>query len=276
VRTAAEERSGTDRDIVISIRGASKIFSDGEVVAFEDFNLDVFEHEALCIVGPSGCGKTTLLRCIDGLIPLSSGQVRIRDEVVTSAHPSVGMVFQHFGLFPWMTVENNVAYGLKVAGVKKEERLERALRYIKLVDLSGFEKKYPYQLSGGMQQRVGLARALTMEPEVLLMDEPFASVDAQTREILQEQLLSIWETERRTMIFITHSIEEAILMGDRVAVLSTRPGRVKRIIEIPFGHPRNVSEVFADTRFGKLRNAVWQELRAEASAELEHVIEDGS
>ena len=144
------------------------------------------------------------------------------------------------------------------------------------MDISGFEKKYPYQLSGGMQQRVGLARALTMEPDVLLMDEPFASVDAQTREILQEQLLSIWETQQRTMIFITHSIEEAILMGDRVAVLSTRPGRVKRIIDIPFGHPRNVSEIFADTRFGKLRNTVWEELRDEASAELEHVIEDGS
>jgi len=274
--SAAEVRSSAQSDVVISIDGASKVFSDGEVVAFEDFNLDVFEHEALCIVGPSGCGKTTLLRCIDGLIPLTTGQVRIRDEVVSSAHPSVAMVFQHFGLFPWMTVENNVAYGLKVAGVKKEERLERALRYIKLVDLVGFEKKYPYQLSGGMQQRVGLARALTMEPEVLLMDEPFASVDAQTREILQEQLLSIWETERRTMIFITHSIEEAILMGDRVAVLSTRPGRVKRIIDIPFGHPRNVSEIFADPRFGKLRNAVWEELRAEASAELGHVVEDGT
>jgi NitT/TauT family transport system ATP-binding protein len=274
--SAAEARSSTASDVVISIQEASKAFSDGEVVAFEDFNLDVFEHEALCIVGPSGCGKTTLLRCIDGLIPLTAGQVRIRDEVVTGAHPNVAMVFQHFGLFPWMTVENNVAYGLKVGGVKKEERLERALRYIELVDLTGFEKKYPYQLSGGMQQRVGLARALTMEPEVLLMDEPFASVDAQTREILQEQLLTIWETQRRTMIFITHSIEESILMGDRVAVLSTRPGRVKRIIDIPFGHPRNVSEIFADPRFGKLRNTVWTELRAEASAELGHVIEDGS
>jgi NitT/TauT family transport system ATP-binding protein len=271
--SAVESRSEAERDAVISIRGASKAFSDGEVVAFEDFNLDVFEHEALCIVGPSGCGKTTLLRCIDGLIPPTSGHIRIRNEIVTGAHPNVAMVFQHFGLFPWMTVESNVAYGLKVGGVKKEERLERALRYIELVDLTGFEKKYPYQLSGGMQQRVGLARALTMEPEVLLMDEPFASVDAQTREILQEQLLSIWEKERRTMIFITHSIEEAILMGDRVAVLSTRPGRVKRIIDIPFGHPRNVSEIFADPRFGKLRNAVWKELRAEASAELGHVIE---
>jgi NitT/TauT family transport system ATP-binding protein len=264
------------REVMISIEGASKVFSDGEVVAFEKFDLDVFDHEALCIVGPSGCGKTTLLRCIDGLIPLSEGQVRIRDEPVTRAHPNVAMVFQHFGLFPWMTVEGNVSYGLKVGGVKKTERLERALKYIELVGLSGFEKKYPYQLSGGMQQRVGLARALTMEPEVLLMDEPFASVDAQTREILQEQLLSIWETHRRTMIFITHSIEEAILMGDRVAVLSTRPGRVKRIIDIPFGHPRSISEIFADPRFAKLRNTVWNELRDEASAELEQVVEEGS
>jgi NitT/TauT family transport system ATP-binding protein len=270
------ERVTSQREVVISIRGASKAFDEGEVVAFDNLNLDVFEHEALCIVGPSGCGKTTILRCIDGLTELNSGQIRIRGEAITGAHPHVALVFQHFGLFPWMTVESNVAYGLKVSGVGKAERLERAMRYIEMVGLSGFEKKYPYQLSGGMQQRVGLARALTMEPEVLLMDEPFASVDAQTREILQEQLLSIWERQRRTMVFITHSIEEAILMGDRVAVLSTRPGRVKRIIDIPFGHPRNISEIFADERFGRLRNTVWTELRDEASAELRHVVDSGA
>ena len=262
-----------DQTTVISIRNATKAFGDGEVIAFEDFTLDVYEHEALCIVGPSGCGKTTLLRCIDGLISLTSGTISVRDEVVTSPHPSVALVFQHFGLFPWMTVGENVAYGLKVQGVKKDERLERGRRYIEMVGLTGFEKKYPYQLSGGMQQRVGLARALTIEPEVLLMDEPFASVDAQTRELLQEQLLEIWETERRTMIFITHSIEEAILMGDRVAVLSTRPGRVKDIIDIPFEHPRVIKQIFEDARFGELRNRVWGELRAEASAELRHTVE---
>lgn len=261
------------RDVVISIQGATKTFDEGEVVAFENFNLEVLEHEALCIVGPSGCGKTTLLRCIDGLIPLTSGRVVIRNEEVVRAHPSVAFVFQHFGLFPWMTVENNVAYGLKAGGVKKSERLERATRYIERVGLTGFEKKYPYQLSGGMQQRVGLARALTMEPDVLLMDEPFASVDAQTREILQEQLLAIWEMHRRAMVFITHSIEEAILMGDRVAVLSSRPGRVKRIIDIPFGHPRNIGEIFGDARFAQLRNTIWTELREEASAELRHLEE---
>jgi len=262
------------RDVVISIEGCSKVFGEGgEVVAFEGLDLEVFEHEALCIVGPSGCGKTTLLRCIDGLTPLTTGQIRIRNEPVTRPHPNVALVFQHFGLFPWMTVESNVAYGLKVTGVAKAERLERASRYIDLVGLQGFERRYPYQLSGGMQQRVGLARALTMEPEVLLMDEPFASVDAQTREILQEQLLSIWEKQRRTMVFITHSIEEAILMGDRVAVLSTRPGRVKEIIDVPFEHPRSISAIFEDERFGGLRNQVWTKLRDEAKAELGHLDE---
>jgi NitT/TauT family transport system ATP-binding protein len=262
---------GVTPGAMISIEGASKAF--GDVVAFEGFDLEIREREALCIVGPSGCGKTTLLRCIDGLIPLTYGQIRIRGEVVTKAHPNVAFVFQHFGLFPWMTVENNVAYGLRVQDTRKAERMERATRYIELVGLDGFAEKYPYQLSGGMQQRVGLARALTMEPEVLLMDEPFASVDAQTREILQEQLLEIWETQRRTMVFITHSIEEAILMGDRVAVLSTRPGRVKEIIDIPFGHPRNINEIFLDERFAELRNQVWNQLRDEASAELRHTVD---
>ena len=258
---------------VISIRKASKVFGGKgqEVVAFEDMDLCVREQEALCIVGPSGCGKTTLLRCIDGLTALSAGEIAVNGEIVHAPHPKVTMVFQHFGLFPWMTVEGNVAYGLKVAKVHKRERLARAGRYIEMVGLQGFEKKYPYQLSGGMQQRVGLARALTMEPEVLLMDEPFASVDAQTRELLQEQLLAIWEQNRRSMIFITHSIDEAIVMGDRVAVLSTRPGRVKEIIDIPFGHPRNMADVLADPRFSQLRNRIWAKLKADATAELEQV-----
>jgi NitT/TauT family transport system ATP-binding protein len=157
---------------------------------------------------------------------------------------------------------------LKVQGVRKSQRLELAARYIELVGLVGFEKKFPYQLSGGMQQRVGLARALTLEPDVLLMDEPFASVDAQTRVLLQEQLLSIWEQHRRAMVFITHSIEEAILMGDRIAVLSTRPGRVKEIVDVPFGHPRDFGALFEDPRFGELRNRVWTNLRHDATAEL--------
>jgi len=255
------------RPPMISVRKATKVFAN-DVVAFEDLSLEVAHEEILCIVGPSGCGKTTLLRCIGGLTSLTGGSIQIGGDEVDRPPRNVAIVFQHFGLFPWMTVEANVAYGLKVGGVKRQERLERARRYIELVGLEGFEDRYPYQLSGGMQQRVGLARALAVEPEVLLMDEPFASVDAQTRELLQEQLLQIWETHRRTMVFVTHSIEEAILMGDRVAVLSTRPGQVKEIIEIPFGRPRKISAVFQDPRFGSLRNHVWQTLRAYASAEL--------
>ena len=259
---------------IISIRNGKKTFGDAGVTAFEDMNLDVYQDETLCLVGPSGCGKTTLLRAIDGLIPLTEGEVRLRDELITGPHHSVAMVFQHFGLFPWMTVQDNIAYGLKVQRVKKSERLARAAKYIEMVGLDGFQKRYPYQLSGGMQQRAGLARALTLEPEVLLMDEPFASVDAQTRELLQEQLLAIWATEKRTMIFITHSIEEAILMGDRVAILSTRPGRVKNIIDVPFENPRDITKMFEDPRFPELRNAVWRQLRDDATAELSHTVNE--
>ncbi|HXF56224.1 MAG TPA: ABC transporter ATP-binding protein [Actinomycetota bacterium] len=274
MKTSGSEGTGTGersaRPAMISVLKATKAFGNG-VVAFKDLTVEVASEEILCIVGPSGCGKTTLLRCIGGLTPLTEGSIRIGGQEVTRPPRNVAIVFQHFGLFPWMTVEANVAYGLKVAGVKRQERLERARQYIRLVGLEGFERRYPYQLSGGMQQRVGLARALAVEPEVLLMDEPFASVDAQTRELLQEQLLQIWETHRRTMVFVTHSIEEAILMGDRVAVLSTRPGQVKEVIEVPFGRPRRISGVFQDPRFGPLRNHVWQTLRAYASAELARV-----
>jgi NitT/TauT family transport system ATP-binding protein len=256
--------------VKISIRDSTKVFEQAKVVAFEHLSLDVYEQEALCIVGPSGCGKTTLLRCIHGLTPLSAGEILVGDRQVRGPDSHIAMVFQQFGLFPWMNVIDNIAYGLKVAGVRKAERVERARRYCTMVGLEGFEKSYPYQLSGGMQQRVGLARALTMEADVLLMDEPFASVDAQTRELLQEQLLAIWEQHPQTMVFITHSIEEAVLMGDRVAVLSTRPGRVKEVIDIPFGHPRKIADIFQDPRFGELRNEIWTKLKAEAKAELTH------
>jgi NitT/TauT family transport system ATP-binding protein len=267
-RQALDDRTTNGPPVKISIRDCTKAFDRAGVVAFERMTLDVYEREALCIVGPSGCGKTTLLRCIHGLTPLTAGTIRIDDREVRGPDSRMAMVFQQFGLFPWMTVLDNIAYGLKVAGVGRRERHERAGRYCTMVGLEGFEKSYPYQLSGGMQQRVGLARALTMEPDVLLMDEPFASVDAQTRELLQEQLLAIWEQQRRTMVFITHSIEEAVLMGDRVAVLSTRPGRVKEVIAIPFGHPRKIAEIFQDPRFGELRNEIWMKLKADAKAEL--------
>jgi NitT/TauT family transport system ATP-binding protein len=245
----------------IVVDHASKLFLEGTVVAFRNVELNVRSNEVLCIVGPSGCGKTTLLRCIGGLLPPSSGQVLIDGQIVSSPRPGVAIVFQHFGLLPWKTVVDNVAFGLKIAGVSRPQLAERVERYIHLVGLAGFEQHYPYQLSGGMQQRVGLARALAIDPEILLMDEPFASVDAQTREVLQEELLRIQERERKTMVFITHSIDEALVLGDRVVVMATRPGRVKEVLPVKFARPRDPAALRSEPRYTEMRNHIWEELR---------------
>jgi ABC-type nitrate/sulfonate/bicarbonate transport system ATPase subunit len=248
-------------DAKILVDRASKLFLEGTVVAFRNVELSVRTNEILCIVGPSGCGKTTLLRCIGGLVAPTSGRVLIDGAAVERPRGGVAIVFQHFGLLPWKTVAANVAFGLKVAGAPRRETAERADHYIKLVGLGGFEQHYPYQLSGGMQQRVGLARALATNPEILLMDEPFASVDAQTREVLQEELLGLHERERKTMVFITHSIDEALVLGDRVAVMATHPGRVKEVLPVEFPRPRDPAAVRADARYAELRNHIWSELR---------------
>ncbi len=247
--------------VKIMVERASKLFLEGSVVAFRNVDLQISSKEVLCIVGPSGCGKTTLLRCIGGLLTPSSGRVLIDGQTVDRPREGVAIVFQHFGLLPWKTVAENVAFGLKMAGAPRRLIEERTDRYIKLVGLESFEGQYPYQLSGGMQQRVGLARALAINPEVLLMDEPFASVDAQTREVLQEELLQLHDRERRTMVFITHSIDEAIVLGDRVAVMTTRPGRVKEILSIDFQRPRDPAAVRAHAGYAELRNHIWNELR---------------
>jgi NitT/TauT family transport system ATP-binding protein len=247
----------------IRVRGLGKHYGSLEV--FRDIDLDVGSTEIVAIVGPSGCGKTTLLRCIDGLIPASAGTIDVESEPVEKPLPGVAMVFQHFGLMPWKTVFANVAYGLKLAGVSAMEIEQRVPRFIKLVGLSGFEQSYPYQLSGGMQQRCGLARALAIEPRVLLMDEPFAAVDAQTREILQFELLRIWEMRPTTMVFVTHSIEEAVLMGHRVVVLKGRPARVFEIVDVDLPFPRNRATL-AHPRFTTLREHVWSMLMDEARA----------
>jgi NitT/TauT family transport system ATP-binding protein len=248
----------------IEVDNAGKTFLDGSVVAFRGLSLGVRPNEVMCIVGPSGCGKTTLLRCIDGLIPLTGGRILIDGQEVREPSSQVGVVFQHFGLFPWKNVYDNVAYGLRLRGASREE-MARVAEYIRLVGLEGAERRYPYQLSGGMQQRAGLARALAIHPSILLMDEPFASVDAQTREILQEELLRIWERERQTMVFITHSIDEAILLGDRVVIMTARPGRVKEILDVPFARPRRPEEVRAEPRFAELRNHIWEQLKQQAA-----------
>jgi NitT/TauT family transport system ATP-binding protein len=248
----------------IDATNASKLFLDGAVTAFRQLDLEVRERETLCIVGPSGCGKTTLLRAIAGLIDLSGGKLLLGGAPIKGPPRGVAMVFQHFGLLPWKTVYDNAAFGLSLAGAPAALIRERIGHYLDLVGLAGFERHYPYQLSGGMQQRVGLVRALAINPSILLMDEPFASLDAQTREILQEELLRITERleERKTMVFITHSIDEALLLGDRIAVMTARPGRIKEIVELPFGRPRDVEAVRADPRYAELRAHIWRELQA--------------
>ncbi len=245
----------------IRVRGLAKNYGTLEV--FKGIDFDLGEREIVTIVGPSGCGKTTLLRCIDGLIPVDAGDIWCGRERVTEPTAGMAMVFQHFGLFPWKTVAENVGYGLKMAGVPAVEIAERVPHFIQLVGLTGFENAYPWQMSGGMQQRCGLARALAVEPNVLLMDEPFAAVDAQTREILQFELMRIWETRPTSMIFVTHSIEEAVLMGDRVFVLKGRPSNVQKVVEVDLPRPRT-RDTLREARFAELREVVWSTLMAEA------------
>jgi NitT/TauT family transport system ATP-binding protein len=257
--------SATASAPAIVAAAASKLFLDGAVVAFHRLSLEVRKNEIMCVVGPSGCGKTTFLRCIAGLTDLSDGAILVQGKKVEGTPPDgVAMVFQQFGLLPWKTVFDNAAFGLAMAGVPRARIKERVDHYLDLVGLTGFERHYPYQLSGGMQQRVGLVRALAMNPAILLMDEPFAALDAQTREVLQEELLALMErpNERKTMVFITHSIDEAIVLGDRIAVMSARPGQIKEVLDLPFGWPRNADEVRSDPRFAELRLHIWRELHS--------------
>ena len=225
-RPLAVAASATPR---IKAAGVGKRY--GDFAVFRDVDLEVGAREIVAVVGPSGCGKTTLLRCIDGLLPIDEGSILIEDAPVTGPRAGVAMVFQHFGLFPWKTVFHNVAYGVKLAGASKAEIDQKVPYFINLVGLNGFEHVYPYQMSGGMQQRCGLARALAVEPTVLLMDEPFAAVDAQTREILQFELLRIWDMRPTSMLFVTHSIDEAVLLSTKIVVMSARPGRIIDVID---------------------------------------------
>jgi NitT/TauT family transport system ATP-binding protein len=246
----------------------------GAVSVFQDLDLSIRDGETVCILGPSGCGKTTLLRTMHGLIALDSGRILVDGTPVSHPRRNVAMVFQHFGLMPWKRVTENVAYGVELAGLRPDEVKERVRRFIAMVGLEGFERHYPYQLSGGMQQRVGLARALALEPDVLLMDEPFGSLDAQTREILQDELLRIYQRGSSdaagrkappAMVFITHSIEESIALGDRIVVLSARPAVVREVLSVDIPRPRTVASVIAHPRFVELRDRCWRLLREKAA-----------
>ncbi len=233
----------------------------GTTSVLQDADLAVRDHEFLCIVGPSGCGKTTLLRMIAGLIEVDHGEIAIDGVKVTGPPHNVAMVFQHFGLFPWKTVYQNVAFPLNIRKTNKQEIDKQVYPSIELVGLKGSESKYPWQLSGGMRQRVGLARALVCQPDVLLMDEPFAAVDAQVREILQDELLNIWNKYRQTVVFITHSIDEAITLADRVIVMGAKPGRVVGEVEIDIERPRTIATVRHHDSYLPLRDAIWSMLR---------------
>jgi NitT/TauT family transport system ATP-binding protein len=231
-----------------------------------DVNITLEERTFTCLVGPSGCGKSTLLRIVDGLMAPDTGEVRIGGEVVTAPSLDRGFVFQGFNLLPWRTVLGNVEFGLENLGVKNGDRRTTATEILKLVDLEGFESYYPGQLSGGMQQRVGLARALAVDPSLLLMDEPFGSVDDQTRMLLQDELLTIWERDQKTVVFVTHDIEEALYLGDQVVVMRARPSKISRVIEVPFGRPR-VEEVRGSPVMATLKQEIWDELKSGATVE---------
>ncbi|HEV2302450.1 MAG TPA: ABC transporter ATP-binding protein [Stellaceae bacterium] len=232
------------------------------VLALDNLSLAVREREFVALLGPSGCGKSTLLYLIGGFLPVEEGRILVDDRPIAGPGPDRGVVFQHFALFPWKTVMQNVLYGLEKQDLPKEERRRHAQDFIELVGLSGFEDSYPSQLSGGMKQRAALARTLAIDPRILLMDEPFGALDAQTRSLMQEELLRIWERSKKTVIFVTHDVQEAVYLAERIAVMSARPGRIKEIVEARLD--RDDPGLMKSPRFVELVDHVWSLVRGEA------------
>jgi len=226
--------------VMLILKNVTRTFisKENNINALEKVNLEVKDKEFICILGPSGCGKTTLLRIIAGLDKPTAGEVLLDDIRVDKPGQDRGMVFQDYSLFPWRTVIDNIAFGLEVLGVDKKERYESAREYLELLDLEKFENSFPYELSGGMRQRIAIVRALINNPKLLLMDEPFGALDAQTRNIMQAELLRIWEKKHKTILFVTHSVDEAVYLADRIVVMSARPGTIKEIFNIDLPHPR--------------------------------------
>jgi len=236
------------------------------VLALENISLDIKDREFVALLGPSGCGKSTLLYLIGGFMPLQQGSISVNGRIVTAPGPDRGIVFQSFALFPWKTVIQNILYGLEKRGLPREECRRRAQHYIDLVHLRGFEDSYPSQLSGGMKQRVAIARTLATEPGTLLMDEPFGALDSQTRTIMQDELLSIWRRSPMTVIFVTHDVREAVLLADRVAVMTARPGRIKALVDTRFSGAADSAEVVRSREYADAVDHLWTLVREEAVA----------
>lgn len=248
---------------IINIDNVNKTFFTEkglEIKAIENFSMNVNSNDFVCIVGPSGCGKSTLLRIMAGLESATTGQIYLYDQPVIKPNSKVGMVFQDYSLFPWKTVIDNITVGLEFAGYGSKKRKQIANQYLELVGLSRFAKSFPYELSGGMRQRVAIARALATSPEVLLMDEPFGALDAHTRILLQKELLRIWEKNRKTILFVTHSVDEAIYLSDRIVVMSAAPGKVKEVVPVNMPRPRNR----ANPQYGQLSAQILEMLDNES------------
>ena len=252
---------------ILSVRGVERRFQSahGSTLALQATDLDVAENDFITILGPSGCGKSTLLRIVAGLDTQTAGEVLLDGRRIVGPGADRGMVFQSYTLFPWLTVRDNVCFGLRERGLPREQQLEIADGYLQKVGLKGFENHFPKQLSGGMQQRTALARALANKPRMLLMDEPFGALDHQTRELMQELLLGIWEAQRKTVLFVTHDIDEAVFMGSRVVVMSARPGRIKLDRVVPLAHPRHYS-VKTTAAFTALKAELTEAVRTEVLA----------
>jgi NitT/TauT family transport system ATP-binding protein len=256
--------TSAERVLVVDDLGMQFDTPDGPIRAVENISFAVGRGEFLSVIGPSGCGKSTVFNIIGGLLPAFQGRVAIQGEPIRGPHRSIGMVFQEESTFPWRTVLDNVCFPLEIVGMSKTERRAKARHFIALVGLTGFENRYPAELSGGMRQRVAIARTLASEPTILLMDEPFASLDEQTRLLLGDKVLQIQQELRQTTLLITHNITEAVQLSDRILVMTFRPGRVKRIVEIDLPHPRT-SEIVSSAAFGRYVAEIWGDLREEAT-----------
>lgn len=259
----AENGAGSNK-VKVKIDRVEKIYSgrNGDMVALNGVSLDIMENEFVCVVGPSGCGKSTLLNIIAGLLEPSSGAVYVDGKEVKGPGPERGVVFQQYALFPWLTVLKNVQFGLKLQGMGEAESKETAMKYLKMVDLEQFADSYPKELSGGMKQRVAIARAYAVNPQVLLMDEPFGALDAQTRTQLQSELIKTWQEQKKTAFFITHDVEEAVILATKVIIMSARPGRIKKIVDINLPYPRT-QEMKMELPFLDLKSYIWGEVYKE-------------